>query len=353
MDEVIKVTSSIMLRFLYKYLILGTMKGVKMKYFKIKGLDKEVSRVMMGTGWFSLEDEDVIFELLDTYVKAGGNVIDTGRFYNGGKSEKVLTKWLNSRNNRDGLIIINKACHHYVDENNVHYSEKNRVGAQYITEDLEYSLNNMEVEYFDIYEMHRDNVEVPVSELMDRLEQHRLEGKIKTYGVSNWSNERVEEANEYCKSKGYLGISVNNPSFSLANVNKPRWVGCVYVDADYVKRCNDDGISIVSWGAQGAGFFVPLWKDINKDAPQDIREAYFTEENFERLKRAEEIAKIKGNDVEPINVALAYVIDERMDVAASIGPRKKSELQSSLKALDIKLTSEEINYLELKSDKLN
>lgn len=323
-----------------------------MKYMKIKGLEKKVSRIMMGTGWFGPEDEGVIFELLDAYVASYGNVIDTGRFYNGGKSEKVITKWLEARNNREDLVIINKCCHHYVDENNVHYPEKNRVGAEYITEDLEFSLKNMNVEYFDIYEMHRDNIEVPVSELMDRLEMHRLEGKIKCYGVSNWSNERVEEANQYCKEKGYLGISVNNPSFSLAKVEKPRWVGTTYVDSEYVKECNDEGISIVSWGAQGAGFFVPLWNDINANAPQDIKEAYFSEVNFERLKRAQEIAKLKGEGVEPINVALAYVIDERMEVAASIGPRKKSELLSSLKTLDISLTSDEIAYLELKTDKL-
>lgn len=64
----------------------------------------------------------------------------------------------------------------------------------------------MNVDYFDIYGMYRDNVNVNVNELMDRLEMHRLECKIKCYGVSNWSNERVKEDNRYCKKQGYLGI---------------------------------------------------------------------------------------------------------------------------------------------------
>lgn len=321
-----------------------------MEYCQIKGLDAKVARIALGTGWFGPENEKVIFELLDAYVASGGNVIDTGRFYNGGKAEIVITKWLKERGNRDDLLLVNKACHHYVDENNVQYPDKSRVGADYITEDLEYSLKNMGVDHFDMYIMHRDNEEVPVEELMDRFEQHRLEGKITTYGVSNWSVERIKEANDYCIQKDYLGISINSPSFTLADVKKPRWYRAVYVDADYVKKNNEMGITVMSWGAQGAGFFVPLWKDMNAEAPDDIKGAFFTEDNFKKLARVEEVAKKRG--VEPINVALAYVLNDRFDVFASIGPRNKTELLSSLKAQDVHLNPEEIAYLELKSENL-
>ncbi|AMC94252.1 hypothetical protein AOC36_09730 [Erysipelothrix larvae] len=317
----------------------------------IKGLDKKVSRVVMGTGWFAPEFKTVIYDLLDRYVAAGGNVIDTGRFYNGGKSEAIITEWLNDRKNRDQLIIINKACHHYVDENNVHYPEKSRVKPEYITEDLEYSLQNMGVDYFDIYLLHRDDVNEPVSGLMDTLEKHHLEGKIKTYGMSNWSNERIQEAVSYCKSKGYTGIRVNSPSYSLATINKPRWVGTVYVDADYVQSSNEEGITILSWAAQSAGFFVPLWSSIDSEAPEDIKNAYFTEDNFKKLNRVIEVATKRGGGIEPVNVALAYVLHPRFNVFASIGPRNMHELESSLKALDIELTKQEIEYLELKTDK--
>lgn len=318
-----------------------------MEYCTVKGVEKNVSRVALGTGWFDPAQEADIFELMDAYVAHGGNVIDTGRFYNGGKSEAVITKWLESRQNRDELILVNKACHHYVDENNVHYPDQNRVGAPFITEDLEYSLKNMSVDYFDLYILHRDNPEVPVAELMDRLEQHRLEGKIKAYGVSNWSVERIQEAVDYCREKDYQGITVNSPSYTLANVVKPRWVGTVYVDAEYVKKNNDQGITVMSWGAQGAGFFIPLWESMTAEAPQDIREAFFTEENFEKLARVKALAAKKG--VEPVNIALSYVLNDRFDALASIGPRNKQELLSSLNVDKVQLTAEELSYLELKS----
>ncbi|GCF95539.1 aldo/keto reductase [Enterococcus florum] len=317
-----------------------------MEYCQIKGLDTKVARIALGTGWFGPENEAVIFDLLDQYVAEGGNVIDTGRFYNGGKSEQVITKWLQQRGNRDQLLLVNKACHHYVDENNVQYPDQSRVGADYITEDLEYSLKNMGVSHFDIYIMHRDNENVPVEELMDRFEQHRKEGKITVYGVSNWSLERIAAANAYCKKKGYAGITLNSPSYTLATVKKPRWYKAVYVDADYVKQNNDLGITVMSWGAQGAGFFVPLWENMEAEAPEDIKGAFFTEENFQKLARVQELAKEKG--VEPVNIALAYVLADRFDVFASIGPRNKYELLSSLKTQHVKLTNEEITYLELK-----
>ena len=317
-----------------------------MEYCTVKGLDKKVARIALGTGWFSPEDKEVIFELMDEYVAQGGNVIDTGRFYNGGKSETVITEWLNMRGNREELVLVNKACHHYVDENNVHHPEQNRVGEEFITEDLEYSLSNMGVDSFDIYVLHRDNTEVPVAELMDRLEFHHKEGKIAAYGVSNWTIERIEEANAYCREKGYQGITVNSPSYTLATIQKPRWVGTVYVDSDYVKKNNEEGITVMSWGAQGAGFFVPLWKSMDVEAPQDIKDAFFTEENFEKLARVEAMAKTK--EAEPINIALAYVLNERFDVLASIGPRNKKELLSSLHASSVHLTEDELAYLELK-----
>lgn len=319
-----------------------------MKYCQINGLDKKVARIALGTGWFDPSVEQEIFALLDAYVATGGNVIDTGRFYNGGKSEVVIAKWLKQFNNRDELVIINKACHHFVDENNVHFPEQNRVGAKYITEDLTYSLANLAVDYFDIYIMHRDNEAVPVAEIMDCLEWHRRERRIKTYGVSNWSNARIKAANDYCKIQGYQGIAINSPSYTLATVNKPRWVGTIYVDDEYVKACNAEGVTVLSWGAQGAGFFVPLWKDMNTEAPEDIKSAFFTETNFRKLARVQELAKTKN--VVPVNIALAYVLDHRFDVFASIGPRNVEELQSSLKALDVKLTKPEIAYLELKTD---
>ena len=320
-----------------------------MKYQRIGNLDKEVSTLFMGTGWFTSPQQDAIFPLLDDYFEIGGNVIDTGRFYSGGDTEGVLTRWLDSRNmaaRRDSFLIVNKACHHYVDENNVHHPEQNRVKPECITEDLEYSLDNMKQKYFDIYLLHRDNPEEPVEGLMDRLEKHRREGKILVYGVSNWTLPRVQAAQDYAKRAGYQGISVNNPSYSLATVTTPRWFGCVYADDAYVKWHADKGISVVAWAPQASGFFAGVFGD---NPPEDIRRTYFSEANFEKLARCKKLAEKYG--VSPTNIALAYIFNQRAPVLASIGPHSMRELTEAVEVLDIRLSESEVEWLSLRNEK--
>lgn len=323
-----------------------------MKYLSVKGLDKKVSQIVLGTAWFGLDrnaEHDGIFGLMDLYVELGGNAIDTGRFYGAGRSEGVVARWLEKSGMHDRLVLIDKACHHYVDEDNVHHTKENRVRPELITEDLNYSLENMKVAYFDIYLLHRDNPEEPVEGLIDRLERHRQEGKIKTYGVSNWSLERLEQAQNYAIRKGYQGISVNNPSYSLAKVQKPRWHGCVYADDAYALWHADKDISLFSWAPQAAGFFADIYKR-DGSTPQDVADAYFSDENFEKLTRVKMLARERADGTEPINVALAYVLSQSFPVAAVVGPRSTDELKSNVHSLDVHLSPREIEWLALRSD---
>ena len=91
-----------------------------MRYLKVKGLDKPISELVIGTAWFSVDCEPEIDEMLDIYIKEGGNVIDTGRFYGRGFSEGLLARWLEKTGKRDDIIIIDKACHPFTDRKNRH-----------------------------------------------------------------------------------------------------------------------------------------------------------------------------------------------------------------------------------------
>ncbi len=91
-----------------------------MEYTRIKGLDKPVSKLLMGTAWFNKEYKEEIFQMLDLYIEKGGTVIDTGRFYGAhyqGKhaceSERILKEYFDSRGNRDQLVIMDKAWSSY------------------------------------------------------------------------------------------------------------------------------------------------------------------------------------------------------------------------------------------------
>ena len=320
-----------------------------MEYVNVKGLDRPVSRLVMGTAWFGIgaDVRDEIFKMLDLYVAEGGNVIDTGRYYGAGRSEGILKEWFDARDNRDELIIMDKACHPIITEDGVHHPEYWRVKPDIITDDLHQSLLRTGCDHFDLYLMHRDDPNVPVGDIMDRLELHRQEGLIRAYGVSNWEIDRVAEAVAYCEEKGYQGISVNNPSYSLATVMKTRWPGCVYADDAYAQWHKGKDVTLSSWAAQAHGFFADIY---GENAPQDIKDAFFSEDNFEKLARCKKLAAHYG--VDSINLALAYVMCQPFDTVAIIGSRSRTEFDSCIQTLSLKLTPAELAYLSLQTDEL-
>jgi aryl-alcohol dehydrogenase-like predicted oxidoreductase len=320
-----------------------------MKHILISGVDQGCSQIVLGTSLFTPERKDVIFEILDKYVEHGGNTIDTSRIYSIGKSEIVLSMWLKSRGNRKDIVIINKGGHHYIDDKGIHHPERRRVRPEMITEDLMKSLDTMEVDFFDIYLIHRDDPMVPVGELIDMLQEHKDAGYIKAYGVSNWSAQRIEEANQYATSKGYSGVVINSPSLSLAQANEPRWTGCTYVDNEYIRWHEQSQIPVLSWAPQASGFFFGIHKDASLFKP-DVARVYYSDANLERFNRANQLAKEKGEQFTANDIALAYVLNQQFPICAVIGPQKAEELLSSFRAVDIQLSNEERLWINFQLD---
>lgn len=318
-----------------------------MDTIKVKGIDKPFSKLVMGTAWFNPAFKDEIFAMLDAYKDAGGTVIDCGRFYGAATSEPILKEYFDTRGNREDFIVIDKCCHPIITPDGGHHPDYWRVNPELITDDLHYSLYHMGVSYFDLYLLHRDDESVSIASIMDRLEKHRREGLITAYGVSNWELDRVIEAYEYCKKMDYEGFAVNNPSYSLAKVRETRWSGCVYADDDYAAWHKDTDVTLLSWASQAHGFFADIYAR-DGSAPQDIQKAFFYEDNFERLERCKVLSKTYH--VDPINIALAYVLSQPFNVAAVIGSRNRNEFESCVQTLGIKLSQAELDYLSLKSD---
>lgn len=317
-----------------------------MEYINVKGIETPISRIIMGTAWFTdIKFKAEVFKMLDLYLEVGGNVLDTGLFYGNGLSETILKEYFLERNNREKFVLIDKACHPIITPDGSHHPEYWRVKPDLITDDLYHSLFKLGVDHIDIYLLHRDDEKVPVGDIMDRLEQHRKDGLISAYGVSNWEITRVQEAMEYCDKKGYQGLSVNNPSYSLATVKETRWPGTVYINQEEAEWHAGKEITLFSWASQAHGFFADIY---DEHAPQDIKNAFFTEENFKKLERTKLLGK--ELNVEPINIALSYILNQPFDTAAIVGTRNRKEFLSSVKTLEVKLSEEQIEYLKLKSN---
>jgi aryl-alcohol dehydrogenase-like predicted oxidoreductase len=196
----------------------------------------------------------------------------------------------------------------------------------------------------DVYMLHRDNPEVPVGEFVDVLNEHARAGRIKTFGGSNWSLERVQAANEYAAAHKLQGFSVLSNNFSLARMIDPVWSGCLSVsDGDSRAWLTATQMTLLPWSSQARGFFVRAKPDFLEDA--ELVRCWYSPDNFERLERAQELATERG--VTPIQIALAYVLHQPFPTIPLIGPRSTAETASSFAGLEVVLSPTQVQWLNL------
>jgi predicted dehydrogenase/aryl-alcohol dehydrogenase-like predicted oxidoreductase len=304
----------------------------------IPGLDpkKPVSRMVLGT---MLEGAGVLaphgFALFDYFFEHGGNIFDTAYGYGAGAGECTLGEWMRQRGVRNEITVLVKGAH-------TPCCDPINLRCQFLE-----SLDRLQTGYADIYMLHRDNLEIPVGEFVDVLNEQVRAGRLGIFGGSNWSLERIDEANEYARQKGLQGFGAVSNQFSLARMVKPVWPDCLSA-SDPTSRAwhAKTGIPLFAWSSQARGFFIRGARDYLAD--RELVDCWYSEDNFERLARVQELAREKKT--EPVHIAAAYVLHQPFPVFALVGPRKLSELASSFQAFDVVLSPEELAWLNLESD---
>ena len=306
---------------------------------KIPGLDKNLSRIVFGCD--NQSDTNHAFAMFDHFHLNGGNVFDTAYIYNNGKSDYYLGKWIETRNIRDEIVVLAKGAH----TPDCHPKK--------IRPQLEETLNRMGTTSVDIYCLHRDNTDIPVGDFIDMLNELKNEGLIGVFGASNWSLHRFKEANEYALANDKEPFTVLSNNFSLARMNSPVWPGCFSCsDNDYVDYIKENQIAVFPWSSQARGFFLDGQEftgaahvaDPNREEQDRV---WGSEENFERRRRCLELAEKKS--VDPIQIALAYVLCQQFPTFPLIGPRNFFETENSIDALNLALDSKEVAWLNLES----
>lgn len=318
-----------------------------MEYVKFDGIDKKVSKFFMGTLFMFLSEKEEHFKKLDAAFELGINAIDTARAYD---AEATLGEWMQLRGNREDIVLLSKGGHPT--------DYRQRITPYDIDSDLAESLAELQTDYLDIYLLHRDNTELPVGPIIEKLNEHQAAGRIKIFGGSNWTHQRLEEANEYAYAHNLSPMTVSSPNFSLAEqVKNPFAPGCVTIagnkNADAQAWYTKNQMPVLAYSSMARGLFSGrITRELLASDPESIdmfcRIGYCYEENFVRLDRCKEIADKKGCTIP--QVAMAYVLDSPLNAFPVIGAANKSELESSIGALNVKLTPQEVLYLELKAD---
>jgi aryl-alcohol dehydrogenase-like predicted oxidoreductase len=288
-------------------------------------------------------------KLLDRFVEAGGTTVDTARVYGRGSSEQAFGEWLKQSGKRNQVVVIGKGAHHNQE------TMVRRVTPEAIHEDITTSLTEMQLDAMEIYILHKDDPEAAVGPIVEALNLEVRDGRIKAFGGSSWTHQRIAEANAYAEARGLQPFTVSSPNLALAVPNEPMWLGCVSIAGDaealdwYARTC----LPIFAWSSQARGFFSGRYKpDLTEGATEDARNVirtYYSAANWERYRRAEELAKEKGCTLQ--QVTLAWVLHQPLEVYALIGPATVEELNNSLGALDVTLEADELAWLNLEGER--
>ena len=320
-----------------------------MQYDSIDGLDKKISKLIMGN------DNQIYFDeaakLWDHWIEVGGNAFDNAHIYGQGSMEKLLGDWHRKRDNLKDLVIIAKGAH------------TPNCDPKSITSQLTESLDRLQTETADIYIMHRDNTEIPVDEFIDVLNEEKNKGRIKIFGGSNWTLSRFKEANNWAEQNNKVKFSVLNNNLALCKMIKPLWDGCISSnDQEILTYLESTKTAHLSWSSQGRGYFLPdeitqqieekitkdesAWRQLGEHSSGPIS-CFDSEDNRERKSRVIDLANKHNTDSQ--NIAGAWPLNLDFPSFALIGPRIISEIDSSLKNLDVNLTKEQVDWLNLKS----
>jgi aryl-alcohol dehydrogenase-like predicted oxidoreductase len=316
-----------------------------MKYSHIPGVNKPAARLAQGTMMLDSAELEKSLALLDGVYALGGNTFDSGHVYRGGDSERVLGRWVEARGLREQVVIITKGAHPNAD--------RARVTPFDITSDLFDSLARLKTDYIDMYLLHRDDPSKPVGLLVEALDEHYRAGRIRAYGGSNWSPERLAEANAYAAAHGLQPFVMSSPNFSLAVQREAPWPGCLSISGAAGRPAREwyaaAQMPQLTWSSLAGGFFSGRFSreslaGLTEGLDGVAARAYGDEDNFQRLDRAQALGREKG--LSAAQIALAYILNQPLNLFALVGCQTAAEYAENAAAVELVLTPQEVAWLE-------
>ena len=302
----------------------------------------KITSVVMGTDCFGAEMEpDLCERLLDLYIDQGGNTIDTARSYSiwsgdftPGQSERVIGNWLKKRGKRDGLVISTKCAH----PASTKRMDIPRLSEKDIFEDVEGSLRDLGTDYIDILWLHRDNKTLPVSEIMESLHKLVKQGKVLNVGASNWTAERICQANDYAVKNNLTPFCGSQIKWALCKTASD-----INIVQDVVEMTKEEyafyketKMPVFAFASQAKGFMYKMAMGGIEALSPKARERYFCPENVERFQKVMAYCKESGVSLESA-VLSSLIGNPYFETCAIVGCKNEKQLLSSISGADAKI----------------
>ena len=311
-----------------------------MEMRKLGNSGLEIAPLVLGGnvfGWTA--DETASFKVLDAFVAAGFNCIDTADVYSrwatghtGGESETIIGKWMKLRGNRNKVVIATKVGMDMGDG-------KVGLAKAYILREVEDSLKRLQTDHIDLYQSHKDDPDTPLAETLEAYNVLIKQGKVRAIGASNYSAERLAEALKVSKQNGLPSYQTLQPLYNL--YGRPDY------EKDLEPICRGNGLGVITYFSLASGFLSGKYRseaDASKSARgKGIVAKYLNERGFRILDAVEAVAK--KHNATMAQVALAWVM-ARPGVTAPISSATNTDqIDDLVKAAHLKLDSASIEQL--------
>jgi aryl-alcohol dehydrogenase-like predicted oxidoreductase len=310
-----------------------------MKTRKLGGAGLEVSPVCLGGnvfGWTA--DEPASFAILDAFVGAGFNFIDTADVYSrwvpghkGGESETVLGNWFKRSGKRKNVILATKVGIELA-------PDKKGLSKAYILREVEDSLQRLQTDYIDLYQSHIDDASAPLEETLAAYDQLIKQGKVRAIGASNYTAERLAEALQVSRQHGLPRYECLQPHYNL------------YERAGYEKDleplCLQEGIGVIPYFALASGFLTGKYRsesDLTKGPRGQMVKKYLDERGFRILAALDQVAAQLHST--PGKVAIAWLIARPSITAPIASATSVEQLKELVDAAHLQLDPAAIETL--------
>ncbi len=318
-----------------------------MKYIDIPKLGK-VARISLGCDHYGETiDEKIATEQLDYYIAQGGNLLDTARLYGQqvdegpGTSEILLGQYL-KHVDRSKLIIATKGGHPHLG-----HMDRPRLDRSSLYSDIEASLDQLGTPV-DIYFLHRDWPEYEVGPIVETLNEFVQKGYTRILGASNWSTERIKEANMYAQKHNLQGFEFSELQYSLAKTDTETWgdstIEIMGSSSSPKSFYEETMLPYMCFTSQGKGIFSKVIRGKECEMSERGRKRFLTDENRKRIERVRILTEKLS--VSPEEIVISYITSQKSNAIAIIGSSKLEQIKTSLENTDLTLSQEMLDYLE-------